>query len=91
MNSYSNYYNSCEGLLLIERKEFEKQLADLRLEAKNREKRMKTENKRMRDERSSDEAAFKEILDQQEVSKEIISISMRIVRGLYGECVAIIW
>jgi chromosome segregation ATPase len=56
----------CEGLLAAERADYERQLNDLRSDARQREKRMKAENKRMRDERSADENSFKEILDQQE-------------------------
>lgn len=56
----------CEGLLAAERAEYERQINDLRGDARQREKRMKAENKRMRDERSADENSFKEILDQQE-------------------------
>ena len=51
----------CDGLLAAERSEYEKQLADLRTEARQREKRMKMENKRIRDDRVSDESAFKEV------------------------------
>jgi len=56
----------CEGLLIMERKDAEKQINDLKIEARNREKRMKSENKRVKDEKSADEGAFKEILEQQE-------------------------
>lgn len=56
----------CEGLVASERREFDKQLNSLKVEAKSKEKRLKGENKRIKDERTSDESAFKEILDQQE-------------------------
>jgi len=56
----------CEGLVASERKEFDKQLNALKSETKSKEKRLKGENKRIKDERVSDESAFKEILDQQE-------------------------
>jgi len=56
----------CEGLLLADRNDFTKQLNDTISNARLREKKMRAENKRITDDRSSDEAAFKEILDQQE-------------------------
>ena len=49
-----------------ERQEFEKQLSDIKNEARQREKRMRIENKRIRDDRGSDERVFKEVLHQQE-------------------------
>ena len=56
----------CEGLLLADRNDFTKQLNDTINNARLREKKMRAENKRITDDRGSDEAAFKEILDQQE-------------------------
>lgn len=56
----------CDGLLLAERLEYEKELADLKADGRLREKRMRQENKRIRDDRANDENAFKEVLDQQE-------------------------
>ena len=56
----------CEGLLLADRNDFTKQLNDTINNARLREKKMRTENKRITDDRSSDESAFKEILNQQE-------------------------
>ena len=56
----------CEGLLVAERQEFERHLNEMKTEARQREKRMRMENKRIRDDRNSDDNAFKEILDQQE-------------------------
>lgn len=56
----------CEGLLVAERQEFDRQLNELKTESRQREKRMRMENKRIRDDRTSDDNAFKEILDQQE-------------------------
>ena len=56
----------CEGLTLAEREDFAKQLNELRNEARLREKKMRTENRRITDDRVSDESAFREILDQQE-------------------------
>eukprot|EP00605_Chrysophyceae_sp_TOSAG23-4_P001800 GSChrysophyteH1.ASY1.ANO1.1990.1 assembled CDS len=56
----------CEGLLLSDRNDFTKQLNDTINNARLREKKMRNENKRITDDRASDEAAFKEILDQQE-------------------------
>lgn len=56
----------CEGLLVAERQEFDRQLSEMKTEARQREKRMRMENKRVRDDRNSDDNAFKEILDQQE-------------------------
>ena len=55
-----------EGLLEMHKADAEKRLNELEREARNREKRMRAENKRVKDEKSSDESAFKEILDQQE-------------------------
>ena len=45
----------CEGLLAMERKDTEKQINDLKIEARDREKRLKAENKRVRDEKGQDE------------------------------------
>jgi WD40 repeat protein len=56
----------CEGLLLADRSDFTKQLNDTVHQARVREKKMRAENKRVTDDRASDEAAFKEILGQQE-------------------------
>lgn len=56
----------CEGLVRAEREAFTKQLNDLKNDARVREKKLRTENRRITDERQSDETAFKEILDQQE-------------------------
>ena len=56
----------CEGLLLADRNDFTKQLNDTINNARLREKKMRTENKRITDDRASDESAFKEILSQQE-------------------------
>jgi WD40 repeat protein len=56
----------CEGLLLADRNDFTKQLNDTVNNARLREKKMRAENKRITDDRASDESAFKEILDQQE-------------------------
>jgi WD40 repeat protein len=56
----------CEGLLLADRTDFTKQLNETIHQARLREKKMRSENKRITDDRTSDEAAFKEILDQQE-------------------------
>jgi hypothetical protein len=56
----------CEGLVRAERESFTKQLNDLKSDARLREKKIRTENRRITDERQSDEVAFKEILDQQE-------------------------
>jgi chromosome segregation ATPase len=56
----------CEGLLAAERAEFDRQITDLRNDTRQRDKKLKNDIKRMRDERSNDENAFKEILDQQE-------------------------
>jgi hypothetical protein len=60
----------CEGLLLADRNDFTKQLNDTAHQARVREKKMRAENKRVTDDRSSDEAAFKEILNQQEAEYE---------------------
>ena len=46
--------------------EFEKQLNDIKNELRLREKKLPIENKRIRDDRGSDESVFKEILIQQE-------------------------
>ena len=56
----------CESLLTAERNEFERQLNELKLETRNREKKLRNENRRVTDDKEADEAAFKEILDQQE-------------------------
>lgn len=56
----------CEGLVRAEREAFTKQLNDLKNDARLREKKLRTENRRITDERQSDETSFKEILDQQE-------------------------
>ena len=60
----------CEGLLLADRTDFMKQLNETVHQARLREKKMRAENKRITDDRASDEAAFKEILDQQEYEYE---------------------
>jgi hypothetical protein len=56
----------CQGLLQAERGESERLMADLRQDNRHREKKLKSDFKRVRDERATDENAFKEILDQQE-------------------------
>ena len=56
----------CEALIASERDALTKQLNELKNEAKVREKKLRVENKRILDDRRSDESAFKEILDQQE-------------------------
>lgn len=60
----------CEGALQFEREEFARQLGEQKNETRAREKRLKTENRRLGDERAADESAFKEILDQQEMEYE---------------------
>lgn len=60
----------CEGLLLADRTDFTKQLNETIHQARLREKKMRSENKRITDDRASDESAFKEILDQQEYEYE---------------------
>lgn len=56
----------CQGLLAAERAESERLMSDLRADNRHREKKLKSDFKRVRDERATDENAFKEILDQQE-------------------------
>lgn len=56
----------CEALIASEREALTKQLNELKNEAKVREKKLRSENKRILDDRRADESAFKEILDQQE-------------------------
>ena len=56
----------CQGLLSAERAESERLMSDLRADNRHREKKLKADFKRVRDERATDENAFKEILDQQE-------------------------
>jgi len=56
----------CEGLLHAERQEFERQLNEIKNKSRRFEKKMFNEKKRLVDEKTNDENAFKEILDQQE-------------------------
>ena len=60
----------CEGLILSEREMMTKQLNELKNEAKFREKKLRTEHRRVTEDRISDESAFKEILGQQEEEYE---------------------
>lgn len=60
----------CQGLLAAERAESERLMSDLRVDNRHREKKLKADFKRVRDERATDENAFKEILDQQEEEYE---------------------
>ena len=57
----------CEALIASEREALTKQLNELKNEAKVREKKLRSENKRILDDRRADESAFKEIISQQEV------------------------
>jgi organic radical activating enzyme len=57
---------NCEATLLSERRAFEKKLDSLRVEAQLKEKKLKTENRRIAEDRVNDTNYFKEILDQQE-------------------------
>jgi hypothetical protein len=57
---------NCEATLLSERRAFEKKLDSLRVEAQLKEKKLKTENRRIAEDRVNDTNSFKEILDQQE-------------------------
>jgi hypothetical protein len=56
----------CEGLLEAEKSHFNKQLNDLKLEAHNKEKKLKTDHRRAVEDKTANEAAFMEILHQQE-------------------------
>ena len=58
------------GLLAAEREAFTPQLNDLKGEARGREKKLHMENRRLADERVSEEGSFKEILGQQEEEYE---------------------
>ena len=60
----------CKGLLAAERDDFSRQLNDLKGEARAREKKLHMENRRLADERVSEEGSFKEILGQQEEEYE---------------------
>lgn len=56
----------CEGLLEAEKTTFNKQLNDLKMDNHNREKKLKTDHRRAVDDKNANEAAFMEILKQQE-------------------------
>lgn len=60
----------CEGLLEAEKNNFHKQLNDVKDEARTREKKLKIENRRALEDKSANEAAFKEIVNQQEEEYE---------------------
>jgi len=60
----------CKGLLGAEREDFTKQLNDIKYQARTREKKLHMENRRLADERVSEEGSFKEILSQQEEEYE---------------------
>ena len=60
----------CKGLLAAEREDFTKQLNDIKYQARTREKKLHMENRRLADERVSEEGSFKEILSQQEEEYE---------------------
>ena len=56
----------CEGLLEAEKINFTKQLNDVKEEARNREKKLKVENRRAVEDKVANESAFREILNHQE-------------------------
>lgn len=60
----------CEGLLNLQKQSFATQLSDSHTDARLREKKLRTENKRITEDRVADESSFKEILDQQETEYE---------------------
>jgi hypothetical protein len=60
----------CEGLLNLQKQSFATQLSDRHTDARLREKKLRTENKRITEDRVADESSFKEILDQQETEYE---------------------
>lgn len=60
----------CDGLLIAERQEFERQLNEIKNKSRRYEKKMTLEKKRLQDEKNSDEGSFKEILQQQEEEYE---------------------
>jgi hypothetical protein len=56
----------CEGLLEAEKSNFNKQLNDVKEESRNREKKLKIENRRATEDKIANEGAFREIISQQE-------------------------
>jgi len=56
----------CEGLLEAEKNSFNQQIFDVKEEARNREKKLKIENRRAQEDKIANESAFKEIIGQQE-------------------------
>jgi WD40 repeat protein len=56
----------CEGLLEAEKSNFQKQLVDLKDAAKGREKALQVKHRRAVEDKSANESAFKEIINQQE-------------------------
>eukprot|EP01032_Pedospumella_encystans_P021980 gene21980-24919_t len=56
----------CEGLLEAEKNNFNKQLNDLKVDTHNKEKKLKTDHRRAVEDKTANEAAFMEILRQQE-------------------------
>ena len=57
---------NCEAVVSGERSAFEKKIDSTLIESRMKEKKLKTENRRIAEDRVSDSNAFKEILDQQE-------------------------
>ena len=56
----------CDGLLVAERQEFDRQLNEIKNKSRRYEQKMTLEKKRLQDEKNNDENAFKEVLEQQE-------------------------
>ena len=56
----------CEALLENEKNTFNKQLNDLKMDTYNKEKKLKTDHRRAVEDKAANEAAFMEILKQQE-------------------------
>lgn len=56
----------CEGLLEAEKNHFNKQLNDMKIDSHNKEKKLKTDHRRAVEDKTANEAAFMEILKQQE-------------------------
>jgi len=56
----------CEGLLEAEKSNFNKQLNDMKVDTHNKEKKLKTDHRRAVEDKTANEAAFMEILRQQE-------------------------